>query len=94
MWLLLLLSHFSRVRLCATPYVCVIIALLFAIHSGPVKSVATEATRGLQEIRVASREDSGVLGFPSRRGLTPRVLKRQVRWSGIPISFRIFHNLL
>ena len=28
--------------------------------------------RGLQEIRVATREESGVLGFPSRRGLTPR----------------------
>ena len=31
-----------------------------------------EATRGLQEIRVATREDSGVLCFPSRRGLTPQ----------------------
>ena len=31
-----------------------------------------DATRGLQEIRVATREDSGVLGFPSRRGLTTR----------------------
>ena len=31
-----------------------------------------EATRGLQEICVATREDSGVLGFPSRRGLAPR----------------------
>ena len=29
-------------------------------------------TRGLQEIRVATREDSRVLCFPSRRGLTPR----------------------
>ena len=28
--------------------------------------------RELQEIRVATREESGVLGFPSRRGLTPR----------------------
>ena len=28
--------------------------------------------RGLQESRVATREESGVLGFPSRRGLTPR----------------------
>ena len=28
--------------------------------------------RGLQETRVATREDSGVLGLPSRRGLTPR----------------------
>ena len=28
--------------------------------------------RGLQEIRVATREDSGVLGFPSRRGLATR----------------------
>ena len=28
--------------------------------------------RGLQEPRVATREESGVLGFPSRRGLTPR----------------------
>ena len=28
--------------------------------------------RGLQETRVATREESGVLGFPSRRGLTPR----------------------
>ena len=31
-----------------------------------------DATRGLQEIRVATREESGVLCFPSRRGLTPR----------------------
>ena len=28
--------------------------------------------RGLQEIRVATREESGVLGFPLRQGLTPR----------------------
>ena len=28
--------------------------------------------RELQETRVATREESGVLGFPSRRGLTPR----------------------
>ena len=31
--------------------------------------------RGLQETRVATREESGVLGFPSRRGLTPRPQK-------------------
>ena len=29
--------------------------------------------RGLQETRVATQEESGVLGFPSRRGLIPRV---------------------
>ena len=28
---------------------------------------------GLQEIPVATREESGVLRFPSRQGLTPRV---------------------
>ena len=28
--------------------------------------------RGLQETRVATREESGVFGFTSRRGLTPR----------------------
>ena len=28
--------------------------------------------RRVQETRVATREESGVLGFPSRRGLTPR----------------------
>ena len=28
--------------------------------------------RGHQDIRVATREESGVLCFPSRRGLTPR----------------------
>ena len=28
--------------------------------------------RGLQETRVATREEIRVLGFPSRRGLTPR----------------------
>ena len=28
--------------------------------------------RGLQEPRVATREESGVLGFPSRRGMTSR----------------------
>ena len=33
---------------------------------------STDATRGLQEIRVATWEDSRVLCFPSRRGLTPR----------------------
>ena len=33
--------------------------------------------RGLQETRVATREESGVLGFPSRRGLTPR---ERMRW--------------
>ena len=33
--------------------------------------LCTELTlRGLQETRVATREESGVLGFPSRRGLT------------------------
>ena len=31
-----------------------------------------EATQGHQDIRVATREESGVLCFPSRRGLTPR----------------------
>ena len=31
-----------------------------------------EAAQGAQEIRVATREESGVLGFPFRRGLTPR----------------------
>ena len=34
---------------------------------------ALRPLRGLQETRVATREESGVLGFPSRRGLTPRV---------------------
>ena len=29
---------------------------------------------GLQETRVATREESGVLCFPSRRGLIPRVI--------------------
>ena len=28
--------------------------------------------RGLQETRIATREESGVLGLPSRRGLIPR----------------------
>ena len=28
--------------------------------------------RGLPETRVATREEGGFLGFPSRRGLTPR----------------------
>ena len=31
---------------------------------------------GLQEISVATREESGVICFPSRRGLTPQVPKR------------------
>ena len=31
---------------------------------------------GLQEIPVATREESGVHSFPSRRGLTPRVSLR------------------
>ena len=31
----------------------------------------------VQETRVATREESGVLGFPSRRGLTPRGTEQQ-----------------
>ena len=31
-----------------------------------------EPLRGLPETHVATREEGGVLGFPSRRGLTPR----------------------
>ena len=31
-----------------------------------------KGVRFLKKIIVATREDSGVLGFPSRRGLTPR----------------------
>ena len=38
-----------------------------------VPSRSGDPRRGLQETRVATREESGVLGFPSRRGLTPRV---------------------
>ena len=33
---------------------------------------SVEAAQGVQETRFATREESGVLGFPSRRGLTPR----------------------
>ena len=31
-----------------------------------------EGNSGLQDIPVATREESGVFSFPSRRGLTPR----------------------
>ena len=31
-----------------------------------------EAAQGATRDRVATREENGVLGFPSRRGLTPR----------------------
>ena len=42
-------------------------------HETPeTAKVLALALRGLQETRVATREESGVLGFPSRRGLTPR----------------------
>ena len=50
------------------------------------------ALRGLQETRVATREESGVLGFPSRRGLTPRgslhriLWARTLEWVAIPSS--------
>ena len=56
-------------------------SLLFVhgLESNPVSSLQTEEEsgqlrplRGLQETRVATREESGILGFPSRRGLTPR----------------------
>ena len=35
-------------------------------------TAAVQHHRGLQGTRVSTREESGVLGFPSRRGLTPR----------------------
>ena len=43
--------------------------------------------RGLQETRVATREESGVLGFPSRRHLEEgiathtRILAWQILWT-------------
>ena len=45
--------------------------------------------RGLQETRVATREESGVLGFPSRRGLIPWV--SLVRKPEIPVAPRDEH---
>ena len=52
---------------------------LHGLESNPGSSLQTEEEsgklrplRGLQETRVATREESGILGFPSRRGLTPR----------------------
>ena len=33
---------------------------------------SVEAVQGAPTILVTTREESGVLGFPSRRGLTPR----------------------
>ena len=37
-----------------------------------LSDLAAAARSNIQEIPVATREESGVLGFPSRRGLTPR----------------------
>ena len=42
------------------------------IDGETVETVSDFIFGGLQETRVATREESGVLGFPSRRGLTPR----------------------
>ena len=54
-------------------------SLLLLSHRGPSANRQVlwqqrrmRPLRGLQETRVATREESGVLGFPSRRGLTPR----------------------
>ena len=47
--------------------------------------------RGLQETRVATREESGVLGFPSRRGLTPRSLGFLLVLPGSPFTARAPH---
>ena len=49
----------SHVQLFATPWT--------AAHQAPLSMGFP-----IQETRVATREESGVLGFPSRRGLTPR----------------------
>ena len=46
------------------------------VHSiplqGPMLVCSGPGEVGVQETRVATREESGVIGFPSRRGLTPR----------------------
>ena len=39
---------------------------------------------GLQETRVATREESGVLGFPSRLGLTPQGCRTSESGPGWP----------
>ena len=43
--------------------------------------------RGLDETRVATREESGVLGFPSRRGLTPRAETENQVWMSVLVHF-------
>ena len=45
---------------------------------------------GLQEIPVATRQESGVLGFPSRRGLTPRALAQTHRGRPQTTSTRLY----
>ena len=42
--------------------------------------------RGLQEIRVVTREESGVLGFPSRYQLSQKGSPRILEWGAIAFS--------
>ena len=50
-----------------------ILQIMIHFYTKTVKTtIPLRPLRGLQESRVATREESGVLGFPSRRGLTPR----------------------
>ena len=54
-----------------------VIHLLIRIFPGPLSKRkrrldSLEAAQGAPRDREATREESGVLGFPSRRGLTPR----------------------
>ena len=50
------------------------------------------AHSGLQEIPIATQKDSGVLCFPSRRGLIPRV--SMVCNPKIPVAPRDEHDVL
>ena len=113
--LLLLLSCFSRVQLCAILETAAHQALLplgfsrqehwsglpFPSQCMKVKSEseAAQSCLTLSDPVDCSLPGSSIHGIFQARVLewgavAYRFLKRQVRWSGIPISFRIFHSLL
>ena len=51
-----------------------------------------QVDKGIREHGLMTKQDKVLVALSG--GPAYRFLKRQMRWSGIPISFRIFHSLL
>ena len=101
-------SSLSAIRVVSSSYLRLLIFLLAILI--PVWALSSPAFHMMYSAYKLNKQDDNMqpwlIPFPTVQSVVPcpvltvaswpayRLLRRQVRWSGIPISLRIFHSLL